>query len=666
MSKVAKVTMGLIVITLFAKILGFARELVLGGIYGATEYSDIYITTMNIPFVVFTVIASAISTSFIPLYYENMNLENGEKKAYKFTNNVLTIVLILSLILSLLGYVFARQLVNIFAIGFEGEQLNIAIKFTRIMIFGGVFIGINTIISSLFQIKGNFIVPGLISIPFNLIIIISMVLSSKINIYILPIGTLIAMTSQFIFQFVIVKIKYKYKYTPIINIKDTYIKKMLWLSGPILIGVSVNQINSIIDKTLASTLATGSISALNYANKLTDFVSALFVASIATVIFPTLSKLNASKNNDEFEQYVIKSINSIIVLMVPITVGAILLATPIVSLLFERGAFDSYATQLTSQALVFFSIGMVAFGIREILGKVFYSLQDTKTPMINGAIAIGLNIVLSLTLVRYLGHRGIALATSISSIFCIGLLFINLVKRIKDFEIEKIIYTFIKCLVCALIMGKITITIYNNLILILLNVTMGSEIALLVSILAGVVVYALLVTLFRVEEAYNIIRISLNTSKKVLFNTVYLTFTNINKVLYRLFVMPTKKAIFRSCGKKVYLSKGISILSKNIYVGDNVFIGEDSILISDAANIVIGNNVKIGSKVTIMSGQYDTSIIGNYMESKKYNLIRKEDDVIIEDGVCIGSNVTILNGVKISRNSVIKPGSIITKDTKMI
>lgn len=662
MSKVAKVTAGLIVVTVLSKILGFARELVLGGIYGATAYSDIYITTMNIPFVIFAVLASAISTSFIPLYYENSNLENGDKKAFNFINNVFTIVFVVGLVLSLLGYVFAKQLVNIFAIGFEGEQLDIAMKFTKIMILGGVFIGINTIISSLFHIKGNFVIPGITSIPFNLIIIISMVLSAKINIYILPIGTLIAMVSQFIFQFVIAKIKYKYKYQPIINLKDQYIKKMLWLTGPVLIGVSVNQINTIVDRTLASTLATGSISALNYANKLTDFVSALFVASIVTVIFPTLSKLNASKNIAEFEDYTIKSINSIIVLMVPITIGSILLASPIVTLLFERGAFDTTATQMTSQSLVFYSIGMIAFGIRELLGKVFYSLQDTKTPMINGSISIVLNIVLSLVLVRYMGHKGIALATSISAIFCIGLLFINLVKRINDFEIERIVFTFIRCIIAALIMGKITIFLYNNLLEILYNLYLGSSIALLVSILIGGTIYGLLVTLLKVEEATKIINLSFSLIKKASFNTIYLVFITMDKVWYRVIVMPTKKAVLKKCSKKVYISKGSSILSKNVYVGNNVFIGRNSILISQDRNIVIGNDVKIGSNVTILTGQYDISIVGNYMESKKNNLLRKENDVIIEDGVCIGSNVNILQGVRISKNSIIKSGSIITED----
>lgn len=660
MNKIAKATLVLILVTLLAKVLGFARELVLGDIYGATMYSDIYITTMNIPFIIFAIISTAIASSFIPLYYEHNNLENGEQKAIRFSNNVITIILILGFILGLIGFIFAKQLVNIFAIGFKGEQLNLAIKFTKIMIWSGIFIGISKVISAIFQIKENFTIPTIISIPFNLIIIASIILSAKVNIYILPIGTLLAMVVQFIVIYFAAKIKYKYKYFPVIDLKDEYIKKMLYLTGPILIGASVNQINTIVDRTLASTLEAGSISALNYANKLTDFISALFITSIVTVIFPTLSKLSALNNKTEFEEHVIKSINSVIVLMLPITIGAILFAHPIVSLLFKRGAFDDTAVQMTSQALIFFSIGMIAFGIRELLGKVFYSLQDTKTPMVNGIIAIGLNIILSLTLVRYLGHRGIALATSLSAIFCIVLLFINLVKKIKDFEIERIVVTFIKCLICALIMGKITMLCYNKLISI--NLPINSYIYLLVSILIGIIVYGLLVSLFRVYEANKIISLSYSLGKKTLFNIIYLTLKTIKKILYRIFVMPVRKSVFKKCGKKVYLSEGSRIFSKNIYVGKNVFIGKNSIWISDTANIIIGNDVKIGSKVTIMTGQYDTTIVGNYMESKNHNLIRKEKDVIIEEGVYIGSNVTILEGVTISKNSIIESGSMIKEN----
>lgn len=165
-----------------------------------------------------------------------------------------------------------------------------------------------------------------------------------------------------------------------------------------MIGVAVNQINAMVDRTLASTLVEGSISALNYANKLNGFVLTLFITSVALVIYPLLSRLSSEDNTRKFTESVVTSINSVVLLVMPVSVGAIVLATLIVKMLFERGEFDERATNMTSVALVMYPIVMVAFGLRDILGKIFYSLQDTKTPMINGVIAMVLNIILNVFL----------------------------------------------------------------------------------------------------------------------------------------------------------------------------------------------------------------------------------------------------------------------------
>lgn len=498
MNKITKATIGLILVTVISKILGFGREIVLGNLYGATMYSDVYIVAMNIPGTLFSLIGTAIGTTFIPLYYENYNL-GGKKKAIEFTNNILNIVFILGILLSVMGFLFAQPLVKIFAMGFEAEEMKLAIKFTRIMIAGTIFMGISGIMSSFLQVNEDFIIPGLIGIPYNLIIIISIILSVKINIYILPIGTLFAMISRFIFQ---VPFSYNkgYKYDVVLNIKDEYVKKIIWLVAPVLIGVSVNQVNTMLDRTIASTLVEGSISALNYANRLNGFVMGLFIATLTSVIYPMLSRLSVENDKKKFTESIVNSINSIVLLVIPISVGAIVLANPIVKLLFQRGAFDESATSMTAIALVFYSIGMVGFGLRDILGKVFYSLQDTKTPMVNGAISMVINIVLNLIIVKFMGHAGLALATSISGIICILLLFRSLKKKIGYFGQDKIMKTTIKSLISAIVMGIVTYIMYNVLANILGIGFIQETIALLVSIGIGALVYGVLVIVLKVEE----------------------------------------------------------------------------------------------------------------------------------------------------------------------
>ena len=498
MSKVATATISLMLATIIAKVLGFGRELVLASSYGASMYSDAYLTAMNIPLVLFTIIGTTLGTVLIPMYFE-VNSDLGEKKALNFTNNVFNIVIAICIVLAILGLVFTEPLVKVFAMGFEGQTLKVAIDFTRITIIGIVFTWLSYVMTAYLQIKNNFPVPGLISVPKNIIIITSIVLSVKYNPYIMIWGTLIGISTEFLFQLPFA-IKSGYKYQPYINIKDKYIKKMSWLIGPVLIGVAVNQINTMVDRTLASTLVEGSISALNYANKLNGFVMAMFITSVAAVIYPMLSKLSSEDNKEKFTSSVVQSINSVILLVIPISVGAIVLATPIVKLLFQRGEFDARATSMTAIALIMYSIGMVAFGLRDILGKVFYALQDTKTPMINGAMAMVMNIVLNIILVKYLQLAGLALATSISAIVCIFLLFNSLKKKIGYFGQDKIIKTTIKSMVSAVIMGVITYFAYD-IVSNLLGVGFVKEaMSLVISVGFGAITYGILVIVLKVDE----------------------------------------------------------------------------------------------------------------------------------------------------------------------
>lgn len=511
-NNVAKSAIIVMIATLIGKILGFGRELVLASVYGTSVYSDAYLVATNIPYVIFATIGAVVVTTFIPIYFEIKN-KDGEERALEFTNNFLNIVNIICLILMCFGLVFTENIVKIFAIGFTGKALKLSIDFTQILILGITLYSVSYFLTAYLQIKNNFAIPAFAIIPKNVIIIIAIILSIKYGTYVMVIGTLLAMICEFLYLYLFAY-KNGYRYKLYINIKDKYIKKSIYLSGPILIGVSVNQINIMVDKTLASTLAEGSISALNYANKLNGFVIALFITSVASVIYPMLSELSNEDNKENFINSIVKSINSVILLVIPISVGAMVLATPIVKMLFERGQFDMRATSMTSIALVMYSIGMVAVGLRDILGKVFYSLQDTKTPMINGAIAMVMNIILNLILIRYLQIVGLALATSISSILCILLLFRSLKMKIGYFGQDKIIKTTIKSVLSSIIMGIITYFGYNFMYRAIGGTFTGNLLSLFTSISVGAIIYLIFILIFKVEEINFIIDIIKKFSKE--------------------------------------------------------------------------------------------------------------------------------------------------------
>ncbi|MGX4598593.1 murein biosynthesis integral membrane protein MurJ [Faecalimicrobium sp. JNUCC 81] len=514
MSKTAKAALWIMIATMLSKVLGFFREVALASFYGTGAYSDVFILTLNIPGLIIAVVGSAIATIYVPIYFDTKE-KLGEEGALKFTNNMLNIVAILSIVIATLGLLFTDQLINIFAGGFEGDKFTLAVNFTKIMIVGVIFLSISKILSTFLQVNESFTVPSLIGIPYNIFIISAIAISTKTNPIVMAMGALLGMASQMLFQLPFV-IKKGYKYKTYLNINDENIKNAIILMLPMLIGVAIGQINTTVDKALASGLGNGPLSALNYASKLNDFVMALFVTSIVTVIYPKLAQMTSSENKDDFISTIVRSSNCIVLLVLPITVGAIVLAEPIVRLLFQRKAFDAESTYMTYTALRFYSLGLVAMGVRDILTRVFYSLSDTKTPMINGSIALVMNIILNLILIKPLGYIGIAISTSIASIITIILLFISLKKKTGYFGGDKIIITGIKSLVAAIVMGVVTIFAYKSLYSVMEPGKLNDIISVTCSVIVGAGVYGLLIMIFKVEEVNLVFDIINKTKNKIL------------------------------------------------------------------------------------------------------------------------------------------------------
>ena len=483
----------LMIITVISKILGFVREITLSYFYGASNTTDAYLISQTIPIVIFAFIGTGISTGYVPLY-SKLEEKHGEKEGIRYTNNLINVLLIICTCIVILGILFTGQIVKLFASGFEHDTLVLAVRFTRISLVGIYFTGLIHILGSFLRIKGNYSIPALVGLPFNLVIILFIFLSSKSDVWVLAVGSLIAIAFQF---GLLIPFAYKegYRYKFEIDFRDEYIIKMITIALPVIIGVSVNEINVIVDRTLASSIAVGGISALNYSRRLNAFVQGLFVTTIATAMYPMISKMAAESNFDGLKKSVSEAINLINLFVIPATVGAMIFAEPVVRLLFGRGAFDPEAISMTSIALFFYSIGMVGFGLREVLSRAFYSMQDTKTPMINAAIAMGMNIILNIILSKYMGIGGLALATSISAIFCTGLLFVSLRKKIGPFGMKNTTISFIKILVSSLGMGVAAYLAYN----VLLSYISGN-LSLIISICIGAVVYFVFVYFMKIEE----------------------------------------------------------------------------------------------------------------------------------------------------------------------
>ena len=490
MKKTAFVIM---LITLLSKFMGFGRDLILSYFFGASGISDAYLVSLTIPSVIVGFIGVGIVTAYIPMQ-DKITCESGEAVGARFTSNLTNIVLLVVSILLFFSIIFAENIVKLFALGFSGETLKVAVEFTEITLFGMYFTVLISIYSGYLQLKNNYVVPALIGLPLNIIIMISIVLAADGKYIILAIGTLLAMAAQFFFMVPFIR-KNNFNYSFEFNFRDDRIKQTIYIALPVIVGTSVNQLNILVDRTIASELAVGGISALNYANRLNLFVQGLFVNSIITVMYPKISTYANMKDFKGMKKTIQESLNIIAIFVLPITVGAIIFSKQIIVLLFGRGAFDANAINMTAISLYFYSIGMIGFGFREVLARGFYAMQDTKTPMINAAVGMFLNIILNIILAKYLGIGGLALATSIAAIFTTILLFISLRKKLGSFGSRQIITTLGKLLIASIIMGLISKSSYNYL----LNF-FTVNISLLLAMIVGVFVYFIILSAMKIED----------------------------------------------------------------------------------------------------------------------------------------------------------------------
>lgn len=494
------------VFSFISKILGFIKQLLIGNKFGATGITDAYLVSLSVPTVLFATISNAISATYIPVC-SDIEAEEGKVRVNNFTSNLINTICVIAVAISIIGMIFAKPLVKIIAIGFSGEVLEMAIKFTRAMMLMCVFLGISSITSGYLKAHYQFTTP-IMTEMFNKIILIGALLTASLTgIWGLVIATVLGAAAKAVIELLATK-RNGFSWHFKIDFKDRELLNMVSLTLPVIMSIGVNQINPLMDKMLASNLADGSILALNLANILNGFAYGLITISISTVIYPTLSRFSIRSEVSSFKKLFNNAVSFLITIIMPLTFGAMVIRVPVVRFLFERGAFDCRATHMTATALLYYSIGMIGFGLRNILERSFYSLQDTKTPMINGVMVVGINIVLNLVLVKFMGLGGLALATSISAIIGTILLFYHLRKKIGSLGGKKVVISFLKAFVSSVVMGIVVKYFYDFISLrIVPDGILNQGIDLGLTITLGAIVYIGMSFLLKMDEIYLILKV---------------------------------------------------------------------------------------------------------------------------------------------------------------
>lgn len=495
------------VIILLAKFMGLFRETLVANLYGQGMQSDMLNTATQIPLLFFDmVLGVAILSTFVPIFNQYLK-EEGEERAMRFADNFITVAGSCAMVLAILGVLFAEPLVALMTPGYSAVpgKVEQTAYLLRILFPSIAFTAVAYISVGILQSYGEFTIPSLISVVSNGVMILYLAaFGNRLGLVGVVVSMLIAWALQLVIQIPYLK-KFGYRYHFRFDLKDKGIREAGKLAVPVLISSWIQPLCNVINMAFGSGLGDGAVSALNWANKIYIIMVGVFAYAITNFIFPKLSRLSSRDEDAGFIQVTRLSVGWIFFLITLICALFLALSTPIIQVVFERGAFTKSDTALCANALFYYSFGMVGYGICEVLNKSFYAIKDGKTPMFTSAIGIVVNLVSACLLTRILGVGGLALAAALSSLSIAVCLMVMMNRRRQGMFDTNFVINLCKILLCGLVAFLTAKTIYP-LTAPLSGGMVLTLIRLCLSALPAGILYLALAAVLRVEEMQTILR----------------------------------------------------------------------------------------------------------------------------------------------------------------
>lgn len=516
-SSVFKATFLVMTATALSRILGYVREVVVAAYYGTSLQVDAYRVAVQLPNLFRLIIGDVVvAAAFVPIFSAYL-AKGKEEEAWKVASKILTMTFVSLFAVSILGIIFAKPLITLLAPGFNAkpETMDLSILLARIMFPALIFMALSGILSGMLNSYEIFFLPAVSPTIWNLIIISGIVLfSGQYGILAFSVSLTIASIFQTIVHLPGFKNQLKY-FRFDLDLRHPEVRNFFLMLIPIVLSSATSNINTIIDTRFASYLQTGVIAALGYAIRIYLVPAGVFGVAIATVLFPKLAKYETIKDESSFIRTLSLGLRVLTFVITPIALFFAFFALPIVRILFERGNFTYSDSLLTAAALSMYSIGVISFSQLTLLSRAFYSKKDANTPLYVALISIVVNYFGDWFLMRtmpklvdvfhilkpiswlFQPHAGIALSTSIVSIFQFAILYFLYSVKHGKIEGSKFLQTSIKSLLAtaaALISGW---SVYNL-------IATESKLSILTGVLgalaSGFMVYLLTAMLLRMEE----------------------------------------------------------------------------------------------------------------------------------------------------------------------
>ncbi|MBZ5556058.1 MAG: murein biosynthesis integral membrane protein MurJ [Acidobacteriia bacterium] len=453
------------VATLASRVLGLARDQVLAALFGAGNEMDAFIVAFRIPNLVRDLFAEgAMSAAFVPTFTRELT-RGGKRDAWRLGNSVITALVIVTGALVVLGVVFAQPLVRMYAGDFAGVpgKLELTVQLTRVTLPFLTMVAIAAAAMGMLNSLHHYFLPALSPAMFNIAtIVLGLALVPVMPALGLPrimaiaIAALAGGLGQIALQWPSLR-REGFRYAPVLDPRDPALRQVLLLMGPGAIGLAATQVNIFVNTLLATSQGTGAVSWLAYAFRLMYLPIGLFGVSIGTAVLPAASRHAAVGDTAGIRDTITRGLAMMLMLNVPATLGLIVLATPIVQLLFERGHFVAADTIATAAALRLYAVGLVGYSTVRIVSPAFYAIGRSRVPVMVSAVAIGTNVIASVTLVNLMGFRGLALGTSIAAVVNAAALVWLLHRQLGGLHARRLVVSLTKIAIAALVMAALAV-----------------------------------------------------------------------------------------------------------------------------------------------------------------------------------------------------------------
>ncbi len=491
MSRILKKTALISVLTFGSRILGVVRDSLIAVCFGASSQSDAFFVAFR-PFDLARKLFSEgiLSISFIPVFSETFEKE-GQSKAVEMVFSFFFFFSVIGILIVLMGVLFAPFVLKIIAPGFidQSYQYGLTMILMKIMLPYVFFILITALCMGVLNSFGNFGIPAVAPLIFNLVVIVFTLFISRY--FSVPvIGLAVGVTVGGILQLAVQipsMIRFGMLKISFFRFYHSSVLKVAKIMIPSMIGAASYQINIMVASFFTSGLDEGSVSFVYYADRLVQFPLALFAVSVATVLLPEISKKAVLGQLDEVGALFSRGVRLVFFITIPAMAGLMALSGPIVKILFGYGAFDALAVQKTADCLFYLAMGLWAFTGQRLFVTLYYSLMHIAVPFYSGVITIGLNLVLCPVLMSFMGLKGLILSVSLSAIAGFIFLFIN-IPGMMDIRKKEIIVSacrsFFVSAIMLLLVGQAA-----DFVLPLLSSKLGFAIGVTGCIIIGMIFY---------------------------------------------------------------------------------------------------------------------------------------------------------------------------------